>query len=98
MTTTTKGLLIASTALFPWQLLVFAAFGIGVVALAISFPGHFGVPTDGPSRCPACSHDALMRIDASVASPVPLLHCRDCGEAYRLCGGTLYRDTGKPLF
>jgi hypothetical protein len=99
-TTTTKGLLIASTAaLFPWsQLFILVAVGIGALVFAIKFNDDFGAPSDEPSRCPACTHDALMRIETSRPMPISLLHCRHCGEAYRWCGGTLYRDTGKPLF
>jgi hypothetical protein len=40
-----------------------------------------------------------MRVQASVvAPPVPLLHCRACGEAYYMHAGSLIRDTGRPLF
>lgn len=97
----TKGLLLASTAvLFPWAHVAVLAFGAGTVWLAYALFTDYGpgAVTSEPARCPACGRDELLRVDSSIEpSLLPLLHCRSCGEAYRLARGTLYRDTGRPL-
>lgn len=98
---TTKGLLLASTALlFPWtNLVLLAAVGVGGVLCAVQFVQRLDTaPLDDPSRCPACRRDELLRIEGSVhASPVALLHCRSCGEAFRMWNGSLVREPGRPL-
>lgn len=99
----TKGALIASAAvLFPFGTgLALGAFCLGTLWLVIQMGKEYGpisASTD-PTRCPACQRDDLMRVQAShVASPLPLLHCRSCSEAYFLHAGSLIRDTGRPLF
>ena len=100
---TTKGLFLASTAaLVPLSnVLLLAALGVGGVLFAIHFVKEFGLPatSSDPTRCPTCQRDELLRIEASVRpSPIPLLHCRNCGEAYRWYGTSLIRDTGRPMF
>jgi len=94
-----RALLVASTAiLFPWAHLATLAFGAGTLWVAFALLRDYGAVTTDPSRCPACRRDGLMRIDAGIRTTIlPLLHCRSCGEAFRLAGGTLYRDTGRPL-
>lgn len=99
----TKGHLLASTLVVSplSSFLMVAALGVGGVIFAIAFAREFGVPgtDDEPSRCPACGHDELMLIQASIhPSPIPLLHCRGCSEAYYRHGKTLIRDTCRPLF
>lgn len=99
---TTKGLVLASTALlFPWtNLFLLAAVGVGGVLCVVRFVQHLDTaPLDDPSRCPACRRDDLLRIEGSARhpSPVALLHCRSCGEAFRMWNGSLVRDTGRPL-
>lgn len=99
----TKGLVLASTVAVSslGSFFMVAALGLGGVIFAIAFAREFGVPgtDDDPSRCPACGHDELLRIEASIhRSPIPLLHCRNCSEAYYRHGKTLIRDTGRPLF
>ena len=70
------------------------------MACAVHFIRNLeGDALDDPSRCPACHRDDLLRVEGSIRPPlIPLLHCRSCGEAYRLAEGTLIRDTGRPLF
>jgi hypothetical protein len=90
-------LLGASLLLFPFaDALLLGALGIGGLCFAIAFVKEFGGPWDtDPTRCPACKKDGLMRVQAGIRSQrIPLLHCRECGEAYRMFGATLYRDTG----
>ena len=99
----TKGVLIASAAvLFPWGTgIALGAFCLGTVWLLIQMGKEYGPASasNDPTRCPACTRDDLMRVQASrIASPVPLLHCRSCGEAYYLHAGSLIRDNGRPLF
>lgn len=74
---------------------------MGAVWLVIQVASEYGpaAASSDPSRCPACRSEELLRVQASaVAPPVPLLHCRACGEAYYLHAGSLIRDTGRPLF
>ena len=99
----TKGALIASAAvLFPFGTgIALGAFCLGTVWLLIQMGKEYGggAISDDPTRCPACTRDDLMRVQAShIASPVPLLHCRSCGEAYYWHAVSLIRDTGRPLF
>jgi hypothetical protein len=89
----------ASAALFPWAHVAMLAFGAGTVWLAFALLRDYGsAALDDPARCPSCGRDDLLRVEASIERTIiPLLHCRSCGDAYRLAGGTLYRDTGRPL-
>ena len=97
---TTKGLLLASSAaLAPFSsILFFAALGIGGVFFAFAFANEFGVASNEPSRCPACQRDALLLLEAGSCPAIPMLHCRNCNEAYYWTGGTLIRDNGRSLF
>jgi hypothetical protein len=99
----TKGALIASTAvLFPFgTTLALGVFCVGTLWFVIQLGKEYGpaAASTDPSRCPSCRSEELMRVQASVvAPPVPLLHCRACGEAYYWHAGSLIRDTGRPLF
>ena len=93
------GVVLAAGALaFPWStLLLVVACGIGGVFLFGVAVDQIGSTGGDPSRCPACKHDELLRIEtATLRARIPLLHCRNCGEAFRWFDNTLIRDTGGP--